>query len=185
MPHSPYRYSALLCIAALLLPTAAFADCGNDSWWSDACRRANEIWAEGGDDLYVPLHTYHLRSAYSAEAIARFNETPLGLGYGRSRIKDNQWEGLYGFVFLDSNNKPEPIVGYGHQWLWGSPQGLRAGLGYTLLVTARNDILSYAPIPGILPMGSVYWGKLSVSATFLPGTSGNGNIFFFWSTLSF
>lgn len=165
---------------------AALAECAtDDSWLSQACRHTTELWDEGGNDLYVPLHTYHLRSAYTSEQIARTNETPLGLGYGRSRYKDDRWEGLYAMVFLDSRNNPEPMVGYGYEWLWGAPQSLRAGLGYSLFVTARDDIYHYMPVPGILPIASLHYGKVSLNTTFVPGGSGFGSLFFFWSRVEF
>lgn len=189
--HTPFcmkrlssRLALVLSALALLLPTTALAACSEeDSMPAEACRHARQLWAEGGDDLYIPLHTHHLRSAYADEQIARFNETPWGLGYGRSRIKDDRWESLYGMVFQDSNNKPEPMIGYGYQWLWGNPQSLRAGLGYTVLVTARNDIASYMPLPGILPIGSLQYGKVSLNTAYVPGGRGFGNIFFFWSRI--
>lgn len=178
------RTSLFLSALALLLPTAALAACsGEDSMPAEVCRHVSQLWDEGSNDLYVPLHTHHLRSAWSDEQIARFNETPWGLGYGRSRTKDDHWEGLYGMVFQDSNNKPEPMIGYAYQWLWGSPESLRAGLGYTLLVTARNDISNYVPLPGILPIGSLRYGKVSLNTTYVPGGRGFGNIFFFWSRI--
>lgn len=181
-PH----FSLLLCALALLLPTAASAKCSDgDSLLADVCDHVSKLWDEGGNDLYVPLHTHHLRYAWSDAEISRFNETPLGLGYGRSRVRGDRWEGVYGMVFLDSNNKVEPMIGYAYQWLWGAPESLRAGLGYTVLVTAREDINSYLPIPGILPIGSLQYGKVSLNTTYVPGGRGFGNILFFWSTISF
>lgn len=178
------RLSLVLCALALLLPMAALAACSDeDSMPAEACRHLDQLWDEGGHDLYLPLHTHHLRSTWSDEQIARFNETPWGLGYGRSRVRDGRWESLYGMVFQDSNNKPQPLIGYGYQWLWGSPERLRAGLGYTLLVTARDDIARYTPLPGILPIGSLQYGPVSLNASYVPGGRGFGNILFFWSRI--
>lgn len=77
------------------------------------------------------------------------------------------------------------MLGYGHEWMWGEHEGLHAGLGYTVFVTARADIGHYTPIPGVLPIASVNYSKASVNATFVPGGKGNGNIFFFWSRFGF
>jgi palmitoyl transferase len=184
MKHLPSRIALFLSALALLLPTAALAACSDeDSMPAEVCRHVSQLWDEGGDDLYVPLHTHHLRSAYSDEQIAHFNETPWGLGYGRSRTEDGHWEALYGMVFQDSHNKPEPMVGYAYQWLWSAPQNVRAGLGYTLLVTARDDLYSYTPLPGILPIASLQYGKVSLNTTYVPGGRGFGNILFFWSRI--
>lgn len=88
-------------------------------------------------------------------------------------------------AFHESHNKPEYIAGYAHQWLLGKPTELHAGAGYTVFLTSRTDILRYTPIPGILPIASVGYGKASLNTTFVPGTQGNGNIFFIWSKFDF
>lgn len=183
------RKCASLISAALLFSAAspAYAICDETTSLLDrACKRVTETWREGNNDLYLPLHTYHLRSAYSDEKIDSFHEDSWGLGYGRSRYdEDGNWDGLYAMSFLDSHNKPEHIVGYGHQWIWGERQGFHTGLGYTAFLTARSDFGHYTPIPGILPIASVNYGKAAVNTTFVPGTSGNGNILFFWSRFGF
>ena len=74
-----------------------------------------EVWREGKSDLYLPFHTYHVRSNYAREDIAEYRENTWGAGYGRSRYNsDGNWEGVYGMAFLDSNSQVEPIVGYGY-----------------------------------------------------------------------
>lgn len=182
----PYKH---LAAAALLFSVTipAYAVCDETTSFIDqACKRITDTWAEGDSDLYVPLHTYHLRSAYTDEKIDSFRENTWGLGYGRSRYDDDgNWDGLYGMAFLDSHSRLEPMLGYGHEWMWGEHEGLHAGLGYTVFVTARADIGHYTPIPGVLPIASVNYSKASVNATFVPGGKGNGNIFFFWSRFGF
>lgn len=146
-----------------------------------------EVWREGKDDLYLPFHAYHVRSNYDKEDIAEYRENTWGLGYGRSRYtRDGNWEGVYGMAFLDSNSQVEPIVGYGYQWIKGKPDGLNAGLGYTALVTARARFANYMlPIPAVLPLASISYDKVSLNGTFVPGFQGFGQIFFFWSRVSF
>lgn len=183
-----YPYKLLFAAALVFSVTLpAYAICDDTSSFIDiACKTVNDTWTEGGNDFYLPLHTYHLRSAYSEEKIDSFNETPWGFGYGRSRYnEEGNWDGLYGMAFLDSHNKVEPLLGYGHEWMWGDHQGLHAGLGYTVFVTAREDIAHYTPIPGILPIASVNYKQAALNATFVPGGQGNGNIFFFWSRFGF
>jgi palmitoyl transferase len=167
------------------LPAQALCDRG-DGWLDRACTHISDTWTEGGSDLYLPLHTYHLRSAYSDEKIDSFREDNWGLGYGRSRYDaSGNWEGLYGMVFLDSHSKPEPIVGYGYEWMWGDRRAWHAGIGYTALVTARSEIGHYTPIPGLLPIASVNYRDFSLNTTFVPGGEGHGNVFMFWSRIGF
>lgn len=150
------------------------------------CKRLSDTWNKGEHDLYLPFHTFHLPYAYSDEAIRSYRENTWGLGYGRSRYDESgNWNGLYGMLFLDSNSKLQPIVGYGHQWLWGPREGAHAGLGYTAFVTARADIRSYTPIPAVLPIVSINYGRASVNAAFVPGGMGFGNILFLWGRVGF
>lgn len=137
-------------------------------------------------DVYIPLVIYHNRSSYSQESIDRFNESPWGIGFGKSyRDEKNNWHGFYGMAFKDSHNDFEPIVGYA--WvknLVGDAKSLNAGLGYTVGLTSRSDF-NYVPIPIILPIASVGYDKVNVNATYIPGSKGNGNVLFMWSTISF
>ncbi|HEY0905991.1 MAG TPA: phospholipid:lipid A palmitoyltransferase, partial [Methylophilus sp.] len=73
-----------------------------------------------------------------------------------------------------------------YQWIKGKPDGLNAGLGYTALVTARARFANYMlPIPAVLPLASISYDKVSLNGTFVPGFQGFGQIFFFWSRVSF
>ncbi len=155
---------------------------GSDSWLDSACQRVEDTWEQGRSELYIPFHSHHLRSAYTKEKIDSFREDTWGLGYGRSRYDDaGNLDSLYGMSFLDSHSKLQYIVGYSHQWIFGKPQGLHAGLGYTAFLTARSDIYHYIPIPGILPVASVNYDNLSINAAYVPGGNGNGNVVFIWS----
>lgn len=183
---SLYR-TLFVALLASFVVVPAYAACDDETSFIDVvCKTVGDTWTEGDNDLYLPLHTYHLRSAYSDTKIDSFNETPWGVGYGRSRYNEKgNWDGLYGMAFLDSHSKVEPLLGYGHEWMWGDHQGLHAGLGYTVFVTARQDVGNYAPIPGILPIASVNYKQAALNGTFVPGGQGNGNIFFFWSRFGF
>jgi palmitoyl transferase len=178
-------------IPALLLTVGvsgnALAACdSSESILGRVCQHLGNVWEHGGNDLYIPFHTYHLRYAYTDEKIDEFREDTWGLGYGRSLYDESgNWSGLYGMAFLDSHSKMEPIIGYGHQWMWGNTQGWHAGVGYTAFITSRSDIAHYAPIPGILPIASVNYGRAALNTAFMPGGEGNGNILFFWSRFGF
>jgi palmitoyl transferase len=182
-----FRSAFATFIVVLCAMTSAHATCDDTTKLTElACKRLIDTWSLGGDDLYVPFHTFHLPYAYSDEAIDSLRSETWGLGYGRSRYNDyGNWDGLYGMIFLDSHSKPQPIFGYGHEWMWGPRERLHAGLGYTIFVTARADINSYTPIPAILPITSINYDKVSVNAAFLPGGMGFGNILFLWSRFGF
>ena len=156
------------------------------SWIDRATTHVQDLWETGQSELYLPFHAHHVRSNYSAEEIREFRENTWGLGYGRSRYTtEGNWEGVYGMAFLDSNSDIEPIVGYGYQWMKGEPSGWHAGAGYTALITARARFAHYVPFPGVLPMASAGYRSVNVNGTFVPGMDGFGQIFFFWSTVSF
>lgn len=137
-------------------------------------------------DVYLPVDTWHNRNFYSSEQIEKLNEIPIGLGFGKSyRDEEHNRRGFYAMAFADSHRDAEPIVGYFFaKNILGSPQTLSLGLGYTLFVTARADS-SYLPIPGVAPLISADYGRLSLNATYLPGTTGAGHIGFFWLVYSF
>jgi len=175
--------------ASFMLFACSFANasCENSmSLISTTCKHVKYTWSEGDSDLYLPLHAHHMRFAYSDEKIDSFNENSWGLGYGRSHyVNDGNWEGLYGMAFLDSHNDIEPMLGYAYQWMWGRQNALHAGLGYTVFLTARSDVMHYTPFPGALPVASLNYNKVSLNGTYVPGGTGNGNILFFWSRVGF
>ena len=66
------------------------------SWAQSACQRLDQIWTEGGNDLYFSGYAWHNRAMYSREKIDSFNELAWGGGYGRSIYdEDGDWQGLY------------------------------------------------------------------------------------------
>lgn len=142
----------------------------------------DRIWDEGATDIYLPLRTHHLRHAYSPQMLASFNETPYGLGYGRS-YKDEQggWHGLYAMAFKDSYSKIEPVVGYARLYPLARVGQASFSVGYTAFITARHDIGRYLPIPAALPLMSVEVGRVSLMASFAPGKRDTGNVFFIFA----
>lgn len=170
-------FSALLLTSHLSVAACAT----NYHYVNSVCQEIADTWNAGTDDLYLPFHAYHLRSAYTQKQIDGFREDSWGVGYGRSRYVNGNWSGVYGMGFLDSHSDIEPILGYAHQWMWGKPSALHAGLGYTAFVTARKDVGHYTPFPAVLPIASINYHTVSVNGTYVPGGSGYGNILFFWS----
>lgn len=177
----------LLPLSLLLCIPTSYAACDTEYSWIDrACQRVSEIWDNGSHDLYLPLWTHHLRFAYDDDKIDSFREFTWGLGYGRSRYNEaGNWEGVYMMAFSDSHSRPQPIMGYGHQWMFGNQSGLHAGLGYTAGLTYRNDVFKYSPIPILFPIASVNYDRYSLNTSYVPGGRGNGNVLFFWSRFGF
>lgn len=178
-----------LYLATLLLifNHFSYASCEyNSSIFSSACQHIKDTWTKGDNDLYIPLYAHHLHFAYTDEKIDTFNENSWGIGYGRSHYIDNgNWEGLYGMAFLDSHHDIQPMLGYSYQWMWGQQNALHAGLGYTVFLTSRSDIMHYIPFPAALPVASINYKKISLNSAYVPGGEGNGNILFFWSRVGF
>jgi palmitoyl transferase len=54
----------------------------------------------------------------------------------------------------------------------------KLGAGLTVFVTARPDIFNNIPFPGILPWVSAIFQRASLSATYVPGSKGAGNVLF-------
>ena len=54
---------------------------------------------------------------------------------------------VFFLVFSDSHSKPQYNLGYGWSTYWGKRDGLQGGLGYTLMLVARNDIFNGWPFP--------------------------------------
>lgn len=156
--------------------------------WSAFKENVSETWNEPqSQDLYLPVITWHNRLTYDKEKTDKYNERPWGGGYGISRYDDKgNWHGIYFMAFKDSHNKWEPIGGYGWEKIWQpmDDKNFRLGLGYTAAVTARDDY-KYIPVPLVLPLASVGYNKLTLQATYIPGTYNNGNVFFAWLRYQF
>ncbi|MDQ8032111.1 lipid IV(A) palmitoyltransferase PagP [Bordetella genomosp. 1] len=170
----------------LLVPASAGACDVSVGWMQRACNRIDQIWTTGDNDLYVTGWAWHNRSMYSAKKIREFNEAALGGGYGRSIFdEDGDWQGLYAMAFLDSHSRPQPIAGYGFLKIARVSQNWRLGAGYTAFLTAREDIMSYIPFPGVLPLVSAGYRDAMLFATYIPGKEGTGNVLFVFGKWTF
>ncbi len=172
----------LLAVLLAMSSTAHVFAADSDTASSFKTAAASEIaaiWNEGDTDMYLPLHTHHLRRAYSPRKVTSFNENTFGLGYGRS-FKDARggWHGLYGMAFKDSYHKVEPVIGYARLYPLVRMGDASFNLGYTAFITARHDVGRYLPFPGAFPLISVEVGRLSLMTTFTPGKRNTGNLFF-------
>lgn len=148
-------------------------------WFKSACHRLHQTWTEGDNELYLPAYAWHNRYTYSQARLDTYNENPWGGGLGKSFYdEDGDWHGLYAFAFLDSHKNVEPVVGYAFLKELHINENTRAGAGFGLLVTARPDIFHNIPFPGALPWVSFNYRKASLSATYIPGSKGAGNVLF-------
>jgi palmitoyl transferase len=156
------------------------------SFIQPACQRLHQIWTEGSTDLYLSGYAWHNRYTYSPERIKRYNENAWGGGLGKGLFDEKgNWHGLYAIAFLDSHSDVEPTAGYAYLKVASLNEDVKAGIGFTLLVTARSDINHYIPFPGALPWASVFFKKATLAATYIPGSSTNGNVLFILGKYSF
>ncbi len=146
-------------------------------------RRLSQVWHSSVWDLYLPFYMWHNRLMYDDDHIRRYNETPWGGGLGKSFMdEDGDRHFLYAMSFQDSHNRFEPIIGYAFQknWRLDEKGDWRAGLGYTMAITAREQY-DYIPLPLILPLAGLEYKRLAVQGTYIPGTRNNGNVLFLWA----
>lgn len=172
------RCLILLCaLSTVLLPTTAFSGV-----WDSL----KEIVEDGSNELYLTGYAWHNRYTYSPERIRKYNEAALGGGFGKGLYTESgNWHGLYAMAFLDSHSKWEPIAGYSYLYILPVTNQLRLGGGITAFITARSDIFNGIPFPGILPWASIIYKKVALSATYIPGSSGAGNVLFLVGKLTF
>lgn len=149
------------------------------SFLKPACQRLNQIWTQGATELYFSGYAWHNRYIYTPQKIKSYNELAWGGGLGKALFDEKgNWHGLYAIAFLDSHKDIEPALGYAYLKVAQFSQKLKAGIGYSVLLTSRSDINHYIPFPGILPWASIFYDKVTLAMTYVPGTSTNGNVLF-------
>lgn len=183
------RSAALIIAVGLCVVTKAGWTLADESaparWYERPFQRVETTWREGTPELYLPLHTTHLRFAYSRDKIEKYNESPWGIGLGKGMYaEDGDWHGLYVMGFKDSNFKPQYVAGYGYRTFWNPVGNLKLGIGYNAFITARSDIRHYAPIPVVLPVVSLGYKKLTIDTAYVPGVAGKGNVLFFFGRMT-
>lgn len=173
-----------IAILLLCLPFAAVQAEGISDWFQATKDHLESIWDKGGNDLYLPLYTYHMPYAYSQETINEYTEVPLGIGFGRGLMNESgNWEGIYGMTFRDSHGIYQYMVGYGWIPMWniGDSGDWKYGAGGTVFIMSRQDIMNYTPFPSVLPIASISYKDFSIQAAFVPGSQNVGNILFTWA----
>jgi palmitoyl transferase len=170
----------LICISLNAFSAEDSQTCS--SWLSffrPICQRLHQVWTEGDTELYISGYAWHNRYIYTPEKIKRYNENAWGGGLGKGFFDEKgNWHGLYAIGFLDSHSHVEPAVGYAYLKVLTIYKDLKAGLGYSVLVTSRVDINHNIPFPGALPWASIFFKKVAISAAYIPGNSKNGNVLY-------
>ncbi len=154
----------------------------SSSWLQRLWDPVADAYTDGALEVLLPLHTHHLRSAYSAEQIAHYQEKPWGLGIGSGLYNENgNYQSVYAMGFQDSHFKPQWQAGYTWKAIWRPAEDFRLGLGYTAFLMARADIAHFIPFPGIVPVASLAYKNLNIESTYIPGGAGAGNVVFVWA----
>lgn len=157
-------------------------------WLSLPCERAANVATHGSLDLYVMGYGYHFNRA-EPESKHPLNAKSYGGGIGKHWTDGNGNEDLlFSFVFLDSHDHVEPVVGYARQWFTPSVLGgLAIGGGFAAVITARSDVLHYTPVPVVLPVASLRLNKASLMATFFPriGNVATSSVVLVWARYEF
>lgn len=180
-------FYVLLCISSDIFANQDSNSCAHWlSFLKPACKRLHHIWVDGNSDLYLSGYAWHNRYTYRPEKINSYNEAAWGTGLGKGLFNEKgDWEGIYALAFLDSHSHVEPAVGYAFLKVAHLGQNLRAGIGYTVLITQRADIFDGIPFPGALPWASVFYKNLALSATYIPGAVGAGNVLYVVGKITF
>jgi palmitoyl transferase len=165
---------------------------GCDSLWSWVARPCNKgaaAWDHGDNELLVTGYAYHLRSTYTEEKLHELNERAWGGGWARTvDDSDGDQHTLFAFGFHESHNKVQWNAGYLYTTYWGPQDGLRGGLGFAAFIVQRPDIASGVPIPALLPVASLNYGKATLMATYIPTVNNginNGSVAFFFGRYRF
>lgn len=172
------------CVGFILLlvlfTNSTLASCANKRGiFKPLCQRFHHIWYDGSNELYFSGYAWHNRYTYRPEKIQRYNELAWGGGIGKGVYgPKNDWQGIYAIAFLDSHKNVEPAIGYAYLKVAHFTPNLIAGIGYSVLVTMREDINHGYPFPGILPWTAITYRKISLCATYIPGAAGAGNVLY-------
>jgi lipid IVA palmitoyltransferase len=146
------------------------------------CEGVAKAYRTGDDELLISGWAHHVRSSYTPEKIAEFNERAWGIGYGKTaEYPDGDTYMLYWLTFRDSKRSNQWHLGYAYNTYWGPRTGLQASLGYTAMIVQRPDILGGVPFPAILPMAGLKWNNTSLNIIAIPKVNeklNNGDVIY-------
>ena len=177
---------AALIFFCLCASAAAACD---DLWdWLNApCRRLVDTYEYGGNDLLVSGYAWHTPWTWTREKREEENSNAWGGGWARTVERVNgDVDTVFFLVFSDSHSKPEYNLGYGWSTYWGKRNGLQGGLGYTIMLVARNDLFNGWPFPTVLPLVSLRYDKVTVYSTYIPSLGGvnNGSVVYIFGKIA-
>jgi len=155
-------------------------------WLNTACRRLVDTYEKGENALIVSGYAWHTPWTWTAEKRAEENELAWGGGLGRVVEHPNGDTEMVSFVvFSDSHYRPQYNLGYAWSTYWGERSSIQAGLGFTAVIVARNDIFNGWPFPAVLPLVSVRYRKFEVIGTYIPTLGGvnNGSVLYLFGRL--
>lgn len=188
LAHNAFSFLMASCL--LLAPSAWGNDSAEGNWFSKryqhAKDRLSQIIRSQNQELYLTGYAWHNRYAYDKEKLETYNEHAWGGGYGRGIIdEDGDWQSLYGFAFLDSHKRVQPIIGYGYLKQWQPIRDIRFGIGLSPLITMRSDINNGYPFPGLVPLAAIQVKRLSFMGAYVPGHHNIGNVLFLFVRYTF
>ncbi len=156
------------------------------SFFKPVCQRLHQVIYEGNGELYLSGYAWHNRYVYTPEKIRSYNEKAWGGGLGKGFFDEKgNWHGLFTYAFLDSHKNVEPVAGYAYLKVATLHKDLKAGIGYTVLITVRPDLNKGIPFPGALPWASIFYKKVTLAATYIPGFNHNGNVLYLLGKYTF
>jgi palmitoyl transferase len=157
-------------------------------WLNLACRRLADTYNNGGNQLLLSGYAWHIPFTWTPEKRHEENPYAWGGGLGRSVERENgDTDTVFFLVFSDSHSKPEYQMGYGWSTYWGARTGIQAGLGYTAMIVARNDIFNGLPFPVVLPLASLRYDKATLFSTYIPSLGGvnHGSVLYVFGMIGF
>ena len=177
---------AAIALLGFSAPAAAACDDLWD-WLNKPCRTLVDTYKYGGNDLLVSGYAWHTPWTWTPEKRSAENSNAWGGGWARTVEHPNgDMDTVFFLVFSDSHSKPEYNLGYGWSTYWGQRNGLQGGLGYTLMLVARNDLFNGWPFPAVLPLVSVRYDKVTAFATYIPSLGGvnNGSVLYIFGKIA-
>ncbi|MDR2099062.1 MAG: hypothetical protein LBO78_03490 [Rickettsiales bacterium] len=147
------------------------------AWWGNV----EDTWENPDSyDAYIPVWTWHNRAAYPPHKYNRYNEEPVGAGFGLTKVKGDVEHSLHMTVFKDSNYYTQGAWGYARtDNLWLFSRSLHFGYGFVISAQMRHEY-NYVPIPIPLPMLNMGYKNVFVEAVYVPGWREFGNVMFMW-----
>jgi len=166
-----------------LLPTfATAAECEGDptstslAWYERFCSRLTDTWKRGNHEILFSGYSWHTPWTYTKEKRDELEHNAWGGGYGRTVEEANgDTHTVFGLGFQDSHGNAQLQVGYSWSTFWGDRDKVQPGLGYTVMIVQRPDVLDGVPFPAILPLASLRYGQATLVTTFIPNINGGVN----------